>query len=98
MVQGINDISIVVDRSNYEKLYKTLIDVDLQYPSTAILILHSPPEASGPGVIHYLTAPIAKAGIAIEMHTLKQDTIFLVDEKNSSEVFSILKKIIDRCR
>ena len=100
IIQGISEISVVLDSSNYTKLKKKLNadEIELQYPQTALLIIHSPPEAAGYGVLNYLTKPIADAGISIEVLTMTRDTIILVDEKNSAKLFQVLKDMIDNSR
>jgi aspartokinase len=100
IVQGISEISVVIDSSNYHELKKRLGNqkTELPFPKTAIIILHSPPEASTEGFIHFITKPIAKAKINIEMLTLTRDTIFLVDEKDASKLFEILKEVVDNSR
>lgn len=89
-----------MDRSNYLALKKKLgtQKIELQFPKTAIIIIHSPPEAATEGFIHFITKPIAKARIGIELLTMTRDTIFLVDEKNASKLFEILKNLIDSSR
>ena len=100
IIQGIGEISVVVDKSNYTSLKNKLKDtnIELQFPTSSIIVLRSPVEAAGPGFINFVTKPIAKAGISIEMLTMTRDTIFLVDETNSSKLFEVLKKLIDECR
>lgn len=100
IVQGISEISVVIDKANHQGLVSELKGekISHQYPETSIIIVHSPPQAAGPGFIHFVTGPIAKAGISIEMLTLTHDTIFLVDAKNSAKLFEILKTLIDECR
>jgi len=100
LVQGISEISVVVDKSNYPILKNMLKDqqIELQFPLSSIVILHSPKDAEGPGFIHFITKPIANAGISIEMLTLTRDTIFIVDQKNSSKLFELIKDLIEESR
>ena len=103
IVQGISEILVVVDRKNYQPLLKKLGDREarLQYKSTAIVILHSPAAAAGPGLpglIAYVTTPISKAGISIEILTMSRDTIILVEESDLTRAFNILKEMIENCR
>ncbi|HLC91296.1 MAG TPA: ACT domain-containing protein [Candidatus Nanoarchaeia archaeon] len=100
IVQGIGEISVVVDSANIEHLLKVIDTrkVYWQFPSTAIVIMHSNEDAGAPGIINYLTSPVAKAGISIEMLTLTKDTIFLVEEKNAVTLFEILKGLTNSCQ
>lgn len=100
IVQGLNKISVVLDKHKYEDLTNSLNkdDIGIQYPLTSILMIHSPPEAAGPGFIYYMSRDIAKAGISIEMHTMTEDTIILVDDKDASKLFDIIRNQINFCR
>ncbi len=99
--QGIGEIYALLDKQNYEILKKELKneDVTKQFPKTATVILHTPQKIiPGPGFIHAVTAPVARAGISIELLTFAWDTIFLVNEKDAAHVFEILKGYVDWCR
>ncbi len=100
IIQGVGEISVVIDKSNFPLLKSWLGSqmVERQFPATAVVVVHSPPEASTEGFIHFITGPIAEAGINIEMLTMTRDTIFLVNEKDATRLFETLKKLIDKCR
>ena len=100
VVQGLSEISVVIDKTNYAQLKKMLGEqpVVLSFPLSSIIIMHSLSEITCPGFIHYVMKPVALAGISIELLTLMRDTIFVVDQKNSSRAFELLKTVIDESR
>ena len=100
IVQGIGEISVVLDKERFPLLEKEINkqEISFQFPNTAIVIVHSPPEATAPGFIHFITRDIAKAGISVELLTMTHDSIFLVDEKNATKLVEIIKKTIDNAR
>lgn len=99
VMQGIGEISVVLDNSNYKLIEKHFIksEIEIQFPTTAIVIVHSSSDP-GPGFIHYLTKPVAQAGISVELLTMTRDTILLVDEKNATKLFEILKMLVDEAK
>ncbi len=100
IVQGVGEVSVAIDKSNYPLLKEGLggQSIERPFPATAVVVVNSPPEASTEGFIHFITGPIAEAGINIEMLTMTRDTIFLVNEKNAARLFEVLKRLIDGCR
>jgi len=100
IVQGIGEILVVLERVKYEIL-KTKIDandVELEFTETAIIMMRSPEEIAEAGGLLHTIKPIAEARIQIEIITMLRDTVILVEEKNASKLFDILKNLIDKSR
>lgn len=99
--QSEGEISCLLDKVNADYLLSNgKSDLENIEENLSILIVKTPPEmVEVPGVLHYLTGLLSRAGITlIDFVTTYREIIFVVYDKDASKTFEILDDVIKTSR
>jgi len=100
LLQSDAEIGLVTNRSNLELIEEKVDKKDIKNmeKDAAIVVLDSPEEIlEANGILSYLTERIIANGIGVlEMFSTYTETVFLVREEHSTQLYSTLRELINQ--
>ncbi|PSG99007.1 MAG: hypothetical protein BRC29_02665 [Nanohaloarchaea archaeon SW_7_43_1] len=100
LLQSDSEIGIVTNKSNLNLIENKVDKKDIKHieRNAAIVVLDSPEEVlEANGILSYLTEKIIGNGIGVlEMFSTYTETVFLVREEQSTQLYSTLRDLINK--
>lgn len=102
LLQSDAEIGLVTNKSNIEFIEEKISENDLKHVErdAAMVVMDSPEEIlEANGILSYLTEKIIANGIGVlEMFSTYTETVFLVKEEQSTELYSVLRNLINQSK